>query len=319
MEEKEIEIMGVPLMAEGMKIVCLKSNYNNKFLRYRYEDVQTHGLLQFAVHQVMDPYAQFEVEKSNTYDGLVHLKSRYNNKYLVRWSPNHYWIIASANKEDENQSSWSCTLFKPMYLGDNNDDTQEMRLLHVQLDHYACLWRLHAPFDSCLFAGSKEIDKDSCDVFTFVNWESLFNLPKHVAFKGENGKYLGAFEHNGIPCLQFSYDNLEDPKVGHELFEAPDGTLCIKSSHVGKFWRIGDGDWIVVDANDPRGSSNTGAMFRAVVRDVNVIALLNMSKTWFCKRFTLNEKESFLNAATQNVDEFAILKMIDLGTGLSCV
>ena len=64
--------------------VCLKSVYNEKYLRYKYDDARTRGLLQFAGETVMDPYAQFEVEKAKTWDGLVHLKSRYTNKYLVR-------------------------------------------------------------------------------------------------------------------------------------------------------------------------------------------------------------------------------------------
>lgn len=35
-------------------VICLKSDYNNKYLRYRYEDVQTHGLLQFAADKVVE-------------------------------------------------------------------------------------------------------------------------------------------------------------------------------------------------------------------------------------------------------------------------
>ncbi|XP_021731754.1 uncharacterized protein LOC110698602 [Chenopodium quinoa] len=299
----------VPPMAVPATVVCLKSAYNSKFLRYRNDiDSQTYGLLEFAGDEVMDQYAHFEIEQSKTYDGLVHLKSRYNNKYFVRWSPSHNWISASAHNIDENQSNWSCTLFKPIYLSDD-DGTQKMRLMHVQLGHYASLWKDEASFDSCLNAGSNETNEDSYDVFTLVN---LFNIPKHVALKGDNGKYLGAVSVRGVWYLQFSFDNHDDAMVAHEVFEAPDGTLCIKSSHVGMFWRLANDDYIVVDANYPRGSSNTGAMFRAVVRDVNAIALLNMSKTWFCKRYTFIW-DHFLNAATQNVDEFAILEMIDLG------
>ncbi|KMT01156.1 hypothetical protein BVRB_9g224070 [Beta vulgaris subsp. vulgaris] len=292
-------------------IICLKSDYNNKYLRYRYEDVQTHGLLQFAADKVMDPYAQFEVENSKTFDGLVHLKCRYNNKYLVRWSPNHYWITASANKIVENKSSWTCTLFEPSYIGDR--ENQKMRLLHVQLGHYACLWRIGAPFDSCLFAGSKDIDKDSCDVFTLVYGESLYKIPKQLAFKGDNGKYLGTFVKNGVSYLQFSYTNLNDPMVAHEAFVTPDGTVCIKSNHNGKFWRLGDGDWILVDAEDPRGTSNAAAMFRLTVLDINRIGLLNMSKTWFIKRLTTQNFESCMNAGLQNLDKYGILEVIDLG------
>ncbi|KAJ8422783.1 hypothetical protein Cgig2_006754 [Carnegiea gigantea] len=67
-------------------LVCLKSVYNDKYLRYRYENVQTRGLLQFAGENVMDPYAQFEVEKAKTWAGLVHLKSRYSGHLIMTGS-----------------------------------------------------------------------------------------------------------------------------------------------------------------------------------------------------------------------------------------
>uniref|UniRef100_A0A803LNT5 Agglutinin domain-containing protein n=1 Tax=Chenopodium quinoa TaxID=63459 RepID=A0A803LNT5_CHEQI len=172
------------------KVICLKSAYNNKFLRYRNDiDSQTYGLLEFAGEEVTDQRAYFEIEQSKTYDGLVHVKSLYNNKYFVR--------------------------------------------------------------------------------------------------------------------------------VAHEVFEAPDGTLSIKSSYFGKFWRIDNADWIVPDVYDLSRSIEAEAKFRLVVRDVNVVALLNMSNTYFCKRFSTDKKENLLNAATKNIDEFAILMMIDLGGDLS--
>ncbi|XP_021731743.1 uncharacterized protein LOC110698591 [Chenopodium quinoa] len=301
--------MAVPTTVAS-KVICLKSDYNNKFLRYRNDiDSQTYGLLEFAGDEVMDQCAHFEIEQSKTYDGLVHLKSRYNNKYFVRWSPIHNWISASSHNIDENQCNWSCTLFKPIYLSDD-DGTQKMRLMHVQLGHYASLWKDEASFDSCLNAGSNETNEDSYDVFTVVN---LFNIPKHVAFKGNNGRYLGAIQLRGSPHLQFSFDNHDDPRVAHEVFEAPDGTLSIKSSYFGKFWRLGVDDWIVADADDPCGSSKADAKFRLVVRDVNVVALINMSKTWFCKRYTSRDIESSLRAATENFDIFTPLEMFDLG------
>lgn len=203
-------------------------------------------------------------------------------------------------------------MFNPSYIGDR--ESQKMRLLHVQLGQYACLWRIGAPFDSCLFAGSKEIDQDSCDVITLVYSESLYKIPKQVAFKATNGKYLGVFMKNGIAYLQFSYTNIKDPMVANEASITPDGILCIKSNHLGKFWRLGNDDWVVVDAEDPRGTGNAAAMFRPTVLDINRIALLNMSKTWFCKRFTHNGFESCVNAATQNVDQHATWEVIDLGS-----
>ncbi|XP_074303195.1 uncharacterized protein LOC141637611 [Silene latifolia] len=238
-------------------IVCLRSVYNNKYLRYRNEDVQTHGLLQFSGDKVMDSFAQFEVVEATDGSGLVHLKSRYTNKFLVRWSPNHYWITASANKPNEDQTNWGCTLFKPSFILDG-DHSKKARLMHVQLGHYASLWRIDAPFDSCLFAGSKDTDKDSCDIVTVIDWSSINKLPKNVAFKGENGNYLGASINNGIPYLQFAYDDPNDPKVAHEAITASDGTVVVKSKFTGKFWRLGDEDWIVADIVEP--GNNASAM-----------------------------------------------------------
>uniref|UniRef100_A0A7C8ZQD7 Agglutinin domain-containing protein n=1 Tax=Opuntia streptacantha TaxID=393608 RepID=A0A7C8ZQD7_OPUST len=291
--------------------VCLKSVYNEKYLRYKYDDARTRGLLQFAGETVMDPYAQFEVEKAKTWDGLVHLKSRYTNKYLVRWSPNHYWITASAYNADEDQGSWTCTLFKPI-LVEESDGTQKLRLLHVQLGHYACLWRIGAPFESCLFAGSKDPDKDSCDVFTIVDWVSIFRFPKRVAFKGEYGLFLGADVYNNQPSLRFAFSDPQDPKVVQQIIPAPDGTIFIKSELNGKFWRRAENDWILADAEDPRGTGKAVGMFRPSVLGTNVVGLLEMERTTFVKRLTAAGVENFLSAGAENIDTDSRLQVIDV-------
>ncbi|XP_074270319.1 uncharacterized protein LOC141594001 [Silene latifolia] len=297
------------------EIICLKSVYNNKYLRYRHENVQTHGLLQFSVDTVLGSTAQFEVVQAQCGDGLVHLKSRYMNRFLVRWSPNHYWITASAEEPNENKGEWSCTLFKPIII-ENGGATKKARIMHVQLGHYACLWRIGAPFDSCLFAGSKDTDHDSCDLFSIIDWSSALKLPQNVAFKGDNGKYIGAFSHNGRPCFKFSFDDPNDPKVAQEVFGSRDGTVYIKSKYYGKFWRLDkDDDLIVADVIEPNNIDNhASAMFRVNVIDINSVALLNMSKTWFVKRLSIaHEYVSLLNAANQSVDHYATFEVKDLG------
>ncbi|KAI9112686.1 hypothetical protein K1719_016352 [Acacia pycnantha] len=162
-------------------VMLIKSNYYNKYLRYIQEDVQVHGFLQFSGEEVVTPYAKFEMQMAESENGLVHIKCCYNNKYWVRWSQNHWWIVAGADEPEEDQSKWSCTLFKPIYV---DADAKAVRFLHVQLGHYACLWRIVAPFGSCLFAGSENPDQDSCNVCTIIDSESLLIMPKHVAFKG---------------------------------------------------------------------------------------------------------------------------------------
>ncbi|KAL9234067.1 hypothetical protein vseg_008981 [Gypsophila vaccaria] len=291
----------------------MKSVYNNKFLRYRDEQVQTHGLLQFSGDKASSILAHFEVVEADCGGGLVHLKSRYTNNYLVRWSPNQYWITASATEPNENKCDWSCTLFKPIIIEDGGA-TKKARLMHVQLGHYGCLWRVGVPFDSCLFAGYKDTVPDSCDIVTVLDWSSLLKIPRNVAFKGENGKYLGAYLYHGRPCLQFGFDNPHDPKVAHEVFGSRDGIVYVKSKYYGKFWRRDNDDWIVADVVEPGNISQVAsAMFRPTIIDVNVVALLDMSKTWFCKRLTSGDALSLLSVATQSVDRYAILEVKDLG------
>ncbi|KAH9612677.1 hypothetical protein KSS87_022487 [Heliosperma pusillum] len=296
-------------------IVCLKSVYNNKYLRYRDEEVQTHGLVQFSSDKVLDPLAQFEVVAASIGGGLVHLKSRYTNKFLVRWSRDLNWITADAEKVNEDQTNWGCTLFKPSFIIDEGSSVgpKKARLMHVQLGHYASLWGTDAPFDSCLYAGSKDTDPDSRDLVTVIDWAYINKLPKSVAFKGDNGKYLGPFIDKGITFLQFAYDDPNDPKVAHEAITSSDGIIVIKSKYTGKFWRLSeDHDWIVTDIIELPGN-NARAMFRANVIDIGVVALLNMSKTWYCKRYTAaGVRKNLLRAATQSVDAWSLLEVKDL-------
>ncbi|CAI0386428.1 unnamed protein product [Linum tenue] len=152
------------------KFVVLKSSYNSKYLRYRHEGGEQHGFLQYSEDKATSQYAKFEVKMAKSGDGLVHLKCCYNNKYLVRWSPKHWWIRGAADRPEEDRSKWSCTLFNPVYV---NGDPATVRFLHVQLGHYACLFRSGPPFGDCLYAGWEDPNQDLCDVCMIIDWDSL--------------------------------------------------------------------------------------------------------------------------------------------------
>ncbi|KAL6337933.1 hypothetical protein AAG906_005398 [Vitis piasezkii] len=274
------------------RYVVLKSKYNNKYLRYIHEDVQIHGFLQFSGEEVVTPYSKYQVERAKNGGGLVHIRCCYNNKYWVRWSKNHWWIVAGADEPDEDQSSWSCTLFEPVHV---DDDAQTLRFRHVQLGHYACLWRLPPPYGSCLFAGSTSADNDLCDVCTIIDWESLLILPKHIAFKGDNGHYLSARKIEGHPYLEFASSDIGDPTVGNEVFTTHDGSVRIKSDYFGRFWRRSP-NWIWADSDDST-TNNSDTLFWPVRVDNNVVALRNLGNNNFCKRLTTEGKTSCLNAA----------------------
>ncbi|KAL7195973.1 hypothetical protein ACSBR1_036076 [Camellia fascicularis] len=159
------------------RFVVLKSINNDKYLRYIHEDGPVHGFLQFSEKEVSSPYAKFEVEMAKTSNakGLVHIRCCFNNKYLVRWTPNHWWIVAGADEPEEDQSKWSCTLFETLYVDGAIHPTienvgQTIRFRHVQLDHYACLWRVAPLHNSCLFAGSPDFDQDDGPVHGFLRF-----------------------------------------------------------------------------------------------------------------------------------------------------
>ncbi|KAM1778300.1 hypothetical protein ACFX1S_040022 [Malus domestica] len=292
------------------RYMVLQSKYNAKYLSYVKEDVQIHGFLKFSGEEVVSPYAKLQVEmakSSGASKGLVHIRCCYNNKYWVRWSQTHHGIVAGADEPQEDESKWSCTLFEPVYV-DEHDPAQGIRLRHVQLRNYACLWRTDQPYESCLFAGSETPDSDLCDVCLIVDWESLLVLPKHIAFKGDNGKYLSAQWIESYPYLQFSSDDIGDPTVGNEVFQTGDGSIRIKSDHHGKFWRRSP-NWIYADSELHNNENNMDMLFWPVKLDGKFLALRNLGNNLFCKRLTTEGKYHCLNAAVPTITQEARLEV----------
>lgn len=289
------------------RFVVLKSNYNGKYLRYIKEDVNVHGFLQFCGEEAVSPYAKYEVEMAKSVKGLVNIRCCYNNKYWVRSSENDLWLVAGANESEEDKSKWSCTLFEPVY-----DDDNMVRFRHIQLRNYACMWRRGDAHDFCLFAGSNSIDNDQHNVCTFIDWESLLVLPKHVAFKGDNGKYLSARQIDECTHLQFASSDIGDPTVSNEVFTTPDGSVRIKSVQSNRFWKRNTNSWICADS---KGTSNTNsdALFWPVKVDHNnVVALRNSGNNNFCRRLTSEGKTSCLSASVSTIAKETRLGMEEL-------
>ncbi|KAI8023914.1 hypothetical protein LOK49_LG03G00180 [Camellia lanceoleosa] len=240
------------------RFVAIKSNYNGKYLRYIHEDGLEHEFVQFSGEEFVSPYTKYEVVMAKTNGGrgpFVHLRCCYNNKYLVKWSSMHRWIVAGADEPEEDQKQWSCTLFEPLY---ENVVAQTIRFRHVKAGSYVCLWRIASPHDFCLFAGNSMLDPDRRDLYTIIDWESLFILPKCVAFKGNNGKYLSPCSIKGHQYLHFSSSSdITDPMVCNEVITTPNGSVRIKSHHLGKFWGRNNQNWILADSDDSTSSSSS--------------------------------------------------------------
>ncbi|KAK8494969.1 hypothetical protein V6N12_034283, partial [Hibiscus sabdariffa] len=110
-------------------------------------------------------------------------------------------------------------------------------------------------------------------------------LPKYVALKGDNGRYLSLSPLNGRSYLRFVVAEISDPTVTMEIFVADDGNVSIKQTSSGKFWRLGDSNFILADASD---SSNDNTLFRPFKVDSQSIALLSSANNLFCTRYSLD-------------------------------
>ncbi|KAL7261225.1 hypothetical protein ACSBR1_006797 [Camellia fascicularis] len=101
------------------------------------------------------------------------------------------------------------------------------------------------------------LDPDRRDLYTIIDWESLFILPKCVAFKGNNGKYLSPCSMKGHQYLHFSSSiDITDPMVCNEVITTPNGSIRIKSHYLGKFWGRNNQNWILADSDDSSSSSS---------------------------------------------------------------
>lgn len=273
------------------RYIVLKSHQNNKYLGFDLEKGEyKDGYLKFSETRVVSPYAKFEVEiaQRGGIDGLVHIRSCQNNKYLVSDDTS---ITATAKKPEEDLSKKSCTLFKLISV---DDAANEVQIVHVQSRKY--LWVIHETPN--LFT-SEHLDEYSRDMFTIIDWEYLVFLPRHVAFKGNNGKYLCLRQIEGHPYLQFSSGDIGDAGVTMEVFMNNDGSIRIKPACSDKFWRRSP-NWIWADSEDT-GSNNKDTLFRPFKVNDQTIALRNLGNNNFCKSLSKEGKTNCLNADVSSI------------------
>ncbi|XP_061993948.1 uncharacterized protein LOC133711887 [Rosa rugosa] len=273
-------------MALLPRFLVLNSSWNDRYLSLM-KDVPA-GFLKSDGKQVVSPQAKFEMEIAETGNGLVHIRCCYNNRYWVAneiAGDDTLWIVASAEKREEDRSKTSCTLFEPIFEGE-----KQVRFRHVRLQKFASLWKSNTtgPFLNALYLGAG-------DVFKVVDWEALVILPSRVTFKSEeNGNYLCSRWIEGYPYQMFESNlNVGDPLVAKELFVTAEGNLRIKDGHYAKFWRRSP-NWIWADAEENNYSNDT--LFWPVKVGDNVIALRNLGNNHFCGGLTTEGKTNCLNA-----------------------
>ncbi|XP_022157628.1 uncharacterized protein LOC111024289 [Momordica charantia] len=140
---------------------------------------------------------------------------------------------------------------------------------------------------------------------TLVDWDSLFILPKHVAFKGDNGQYLSF----SSPYLKFSNSDVKDSSVVQEIFPTKDGNIRIKNDDSGKFW-YRDPNWIC--ATSTVKSDNPNNLFWPVKIDNQNLALRNLGNNHFCQRLTIEGKTSCLNAGAVTITKESRMEVVEI-------
>ncbi|XP_022155429.1 uncharacterized protein LOC111022577 [Momordica charantia] len=278
------------------KHFSLKSKHNNRYLRY---DENSDGLLRYSGKNVVGPYSKFAICGSKTNKGFVHIRCCYNNKFWVRSSEHSNYIAAVADEQEEDKSKWSCTLFEPIFVPDQNG----YYFRHVQLNKFLC-----SADRDCLAAQVEDLTTidDNLVVSFTIDWDSIFILPKYVAFKSNNGEYL---EPSG-KYLKFSTSNIEDPAVVFEIISMEDGYVRIKHVESDKYW-IRDPNWIHCESiNTQKDNPNT--LFWPVKVDNNFVALRNKANSRFCKRLTTEGKTNCLNAAVLTITDTARFEVTEV-------
>ncbi|KAG6592982.1 hypothetical protein SDJN03_12458, partial [Cucurbita argyrosperma subsp. sororia] len=294
-------------MVQLPRFAALKSKYNDNYLRYINETCSpVRSFLQYSGKDILSPFTKFEFEQARCDPSLFHIKCCYNNKYWVSWACDHHFIVAGADHKEEDRYKWTCTLFRPVYESCH----QSYRFCHVRLGFNVVLWRGGPPFGECLRAQWSDPDRDLCDLSIVINRESIWSLPKYIAFKSDNGSYLSARLISQLPYLQFSSKSIDDPSIQMETFITNDGKIHIKSIFFQKFWKRGTSNWIFADSTDD-SSENLDTLFSPTQVSSTVVALRNLGNGNFVKRYSLASKANFLNAGAKEIDSFSHLQMVE--------
>jgi hypothetical protein len=145
------------------------------------------------------------------------------------------------------------------------------------------------------------------DEFVASIMTAVVVLPRFVAFKGENGKYLSAGEVKGSPYLQFSGDDIAGKSVTFTTYHNHDGTVRLKSNSYNKFMRF-DTNWIMADGRDRARDKDT--LFK-VLKVAGFYALKSMGNQKFCRGLTEDGKTDCLNASDPHITDHTRLWVVE--------
>ncbi|CAN0897615.1 hypothetical protein LINGRAHAP2_LOCUS19237 [Linum grandiflorum] len=279
------------------RFVVFYSESLGKYLTYKSDQ---------AAVKVSSPLLKFEVVPSTIeLSSIVHLRSCYNNKYLKQKTIKDLKITADADKPEEHRTLWSSTLFQPEFLADGS-----VRLIHLYSGNYVECYAFRSVDGgqgSNMWTVSR--DPNPNNVFRAIDWESLVTLPRRLAFKGDNWRYLGLGTGD---VLRFEIEDEGHKSIVNEIVSLPDGTFRIKNVSLGAFWKV-NAQTGFISADDKSTTPTPDSLFSAVKVNESAIALRNIGNNKLCKRYTiLNQVISGLNAIETETTQYARLMLTEL-------
>ncbi|XP_051196510.1 uncharacterized protein [Lolium perenne] len=306
------------------KFFAFRAEHNGKYLQSVYRKNAAGNHIEASGGVEANARTRFMVERSEEEEGLMHVQCCYNNKYWapvqVQDSGRSCWIIGTADEPEEDLSSPSCTLFQAL-PGKDNDNS--IRFLHSGKQKFACVVSIGDKTYMQLDDGDDQENKS-------VNFGFPQEFPKHVAFRGDNDKYLSikplsTLDNIGLRLSSFGgfSEKLPSPsflekKLGEGSFlEKPPKELSLIILQIviyewdgpykvqcWVFWRRNSTDMILTplvqqDDNDP------DSLFEVVTRD-GFIALRNLGNNKFCRSIG---EENVLGASDDSISKWAKLKL----------
>lgn len=267
--------------------IAIKSTLFDTYLSYSNDsDSQNFGFLKFNGGNVFSSLAKFEVVKANTGVGLVHLRCSHNKKFLQQRTFNGLqYLTPEADEPVEDRLSATCTLFEPQ-LVEVDGDTNKVRLLLHRSNQAVYTIAVQQSNQTYFRTEITVSSTDTRGMFEVTDLESLIILPKHVAFKNDNGDYLTIF--SGVPPLvlmQLKSTDKGDPSSWFVVSTDGHGRAQIMSYLNKQFWRYNSGDGsILVDTPNPTATATTSQLtsFLPIKVDRNVTALRSFANDNFC-------------------------------------
>ncbi|CAN0863228.1 hypothetical protein LINGRAHAP2_LOCUS8654 [Linum grandiflorum] len=324
------------------------------------------GLLRADGEDVLSSYAKFELEAYNDSTkgkSYFRLRSCYNNKYIVsyhnpRTKKMTFVAGGTGGLIDEMSVTMKTDRARPPegvmekgIVSDKRDKYFGYSLFVYEAEAYVkcgpsknLVIQMMDAHNGCF----PLVDDDGGDgdilaqrvlrrtfweeLMEVIDWETLVAFPKHVAFKGDNGKYLiardGVLEFSGnlvsTPRFKISIEILRDfittdfwtgddgtdEAAVQEVVSIGDGTIRIKSILANKFWDTVDwqSGWVQPKRFHPEeNDSNKSGIFMPLNLTDNITALRKSvgDNYYFCKR--LDKENDRLAATTKKMDKYSCL------------